>query len=53
MQGLVQGDRELVENYVNNFSLLRESLCRSLPKGKVPLDVMKKDRFIIGLKGTL
>ena len=53
MQGLVEGERELMENYVKKFLLLWEILCRSLPKGKVPLYVMKKDKFMTSLKGTL
>ena len=53
MQGLMQGDREVVETYVKPFLLLWESLCKSLPKGQVSPDVMEKDKFMIGLKGTL
>ena len=36
MQGLMQGDREVVETYVKKFLLLWESLCRSLLEGQVP-----------------
>ena len=36
MQGLMQGEREVVETYVKKFLLLWESLCKSLPKGQVP-----------------
>ena len=53
MQNLKQGDREPVELYEKKFILLWESLCKALPDGQVPLDMMKKDRFMAGLKDTL
>ena len=42
-----------MEKYVKKFLLVWYSLCKSLPEGQVPPDVMKKDRFMTGLKGTL
>ena len=53
MQNLMQGDKESVELYEKKFVLLWESLCKALPAGQVPPDMMKKDRFMAGLKGTL
>ena len=41
----MQADREVVEIYVKMFLMLWKSLRKSLPKGQVPLYVMKKDKF--------
>ena len=53
MQKLMQGDNECVDSYDRKFVSLWESLCRALPVGQVPPDMMKKDQFMVGLKGTL
>ena len=53
MQSLMQGDKESVEFYEKKFVLLWKSLCRALPIGQFPLDMMKKDQFMGGLKCTL
>ncbi len=52
-QSLLQGDKESVESYEKKFVLLWESLYRALSREQVPPDMMKKDRFMAGLKGTL
>ena len=49
IQVLVQGDGENVEDYVKNFSLLWESLCKALDPQQPPPDMMKKDHFMAGL----
>ena len=49
MQKLMQGDNKSVDSYDRKFVSLWESLCRALPAGQVPPDMMKKDRFMVGL----
>ena len=53
IQALVQGDGENAEDYVKKFFLLWESLCKALDPQQPPPDMMKKDRFMVGLKGDI
>ncbi|MCO5561285.1 hypothetical protein L7F22_014906 [Adiantum nelumboides] len=53
IQGLKQQEAEPIDDYIKKFSLLCESLCEALqPQGALP-DMMKKDRFLAGLKENL
>ena len=47
MQKLMQGDNESMDFYDRKFVSLWESLCRALPAGQVPPDMMKKDRWLV------
>ena len=49
IQGLTQGEGEPINEYNKKFSLLWESLCEALQPQVPPLDMMKKDRFLVGL----
>ena len=49
IQGLRQGEREVVDGYIKKFSSLWERLCRALQPQASPPDMMKKDRFLLGL----
>ena len=53
IQVLRQGERELVDGYIKKFSSLWERLCRALQPQASPPDMMKKDRFLLGLVESL
>ncbi|MCO5561273.1 hypothetical protein L7F22_014894 [Adiantum nelumboides] len=50
IQGLKQQEAEPIDDYIKKFSLLWESLCEALQPQGAPPDMMKKDRFLAGLK---
>ena len=52
-QGLIQGPTEPIDNYIKKFPLLWESLCQALQPQGPPPDMMRKDRFLAGLKQNL
>ena len=49
---LKQGEHKSVEDFLKKFSKKWDNLCQALKPG-VPPTMMKKDRWISGLKGTL
>ncbi|MCO5604219.1 hypothetical protein L7F22_058382 [Adiantum nelumboides] len=53
IQGLKQQEAEPIDDYIKKFSLLWESLCEALQPQGAPPDMMKKDRFLAGLKENL
>ncbi|MCO5551584.1 hypothetical protein L7F22_005089 [Adiantum nelumboides] len=53
IQGLKQQEAEPIDDYIKKFSLLWESLCEALQPQGAPPDMMKKDRFLVGLKENL
>ncbi|MCO5571554.1 hypothetical protein L7F22_025298 [Adiantum nelumboides] len=53
IQGLKQQEAEPIDDYIKKFSLLWESLCEALQSQRAPPDMMKKDRFLPGLKENL
>ena len=53
VQSLFQGEVEPVESYIRKFSLAWERMCRALLPQVAPPDMMKKDRFMAGLRETL
>ena len=53
IQGLKQREAESIDVYIKKFSLLWESLCQALQPQGAPPDIMKKDRFLAGLKENL
>ncbi|MCO5584216.1 hypothetical protein L7F22_038140 [Adiantum nelumboides] len=53
IQGLKQQEAEPIDDYIKKFSLLWESLCQALQPQGAPPDMMKKDRFLAGLKENL
>ena len=53
IQGLIRGAAEPIDNYIKKFLLLWESLCQALQPQGPPPDMMKKDRFLAGLKQNL
>ena len=53
IQALVQGDGEQVEDYIKKISLLWDGLCKALEPQQPTPDMMKKDRFMAGLKGDI
>ena len=48
-----QREGEPIDSYIKKFSLLWESLCQALQPQGAPPDMMKKDRFLAGLKENL
>lgn len=52
IQVLKQGEHESVEDFLKKFNKKWDSLCQAL-KLEVPPAMMKKDRWIVSLKGTL
>ena len=50
IQGLRQREGEPINEYNKKFSLLWESLCEALQPQVPPPDMMKKDRFLGGLR---
>ena len=53
VQGLVQREGELVDEYIRKFSLSWERMCKALAPQVPPPDMMKKDRFLTGLSENL
>ncbi|MCO5614679.1 hypothetical protein L7F22_068963 [Adiantum nelumboides] len=53
IQGLKQQEAEPIDDYIKKFSLLWESLCQALQPQGAPPDMMKKDKFLAGLKENL
>ncbi|MCO5599635.1 hypothetical protein L7F22_053741 [Adiantum nelumboides] len=53
IQGLKQQEAKPIDDYIKKFSLLWESLCQALQPQGAPPDMMKKDRFLAGLKENL
>ena len=53
IQGLRQREGEPINEYNKKFSLLWESLCEALQPQVPPPDMMKKDRFLGGLREDL
>ena len=49
---LIQSNTEIVDVYVKKFSVMWEQLCTALDPEQPPA-MMKKDRFVAGLKPTL
>ncbi|MCO5584209.1 hypothetical protein L7F22_038132 [Adiantum nelumboides] len=53
LEGLKQQEAEPIDDYIKKFSLLWKSLCQALQPQGAPPDMMKKDRFLAGLKENL
>ena len=53
IQELRQREAQPVNDYNKKFSLLWESFCEALQPQGAPPDMMKKDRFLAGLKENL
>ncbi|MCO5600707.1 hypothetical protein L7F22_054822 [Adiantum nelumboides] len=53
IQGLKQQEAKPIDDYIKKFSLLWESLCQALQPQGAPPDMMKKDKFLAGLKENL
>ena len=53
IQSLVQGVSQPIDDYIKKFSSLWDDMCKALRPQVPPPDMMKKDRFLAGLKNTL
>lgn len=53
VQRLVQSENEPIEAYIKKFASLWEDMCKALQPQVPPPDMMKKDKFVAGLKNTL